>query len=355
MTNRDGRDQRPAPETASTPAARELPPPPRVDERPVFDLFAAHVQSRITEIALRLGLFEALSTPRSIDSLRRHLAIGHQAIEATLAVLAGCGLITLSTGMVALTPLAEEYLVERSPFFKGPMFCLITPDEMDLIRQVHLQDGLPRPETARWLVGKVLAPGQQAAEMHAHTFAAAATFARAPDLPALSTLLDVGGGVGTSSIAFALGNRALHATIMDLPDMRQEAESLIHRYGVADQVAFLGADMFQDTWPTGYDGVLFSNILHDWSDERCATLAANAYAALKPGGAIIVNEMLLDRGRDGPLGVALFSAIMLLKMEGRQWTLHDLTTLLTTAGFCAVRPIGTFGYYTLVLAEKPER
>jgi acetylserotonin N-methyltransferase len=188
--------------------------------------------------------------------------------------------------------------------------------------------------------------------MHAHTFAAASAFATHPIFGKVRRLLDVAGGGGTISIALARANQGLIATVMDLPGMAEVATAMAMRLGVSDRVRFHGADMFKAGWPAGSDAVLFSNIFHDWELPRCRDLARTAYQALPAGGRLFVNEMLFDESRTGPLGTALFSAMMLFKMEGRQFTLSALTRLLEDAGFRDVQPLQSFGYYTLVTATR---
>jgi acetylserotonin N-methyltransferase len=311
------------------------------------------MESRVVEIALRIGLFEALRQPSTLPAVAASLSIGGRATEAIVAVLAARGLVLLENGNARLSGIAREYFLEESPFFKGALFRLISEEEMELLREVHLQDGLPRPATARWLLGTVLDAEGQAANMHAHTFAAASVFAALPVFGQVKSLLDVAGGGGTLSIALALANPGLRSTVMDLPGMAPVASAMFERFAVAERVRFLGADMFKQSWPTGSDAVLFSNIFHDWELPRCHELTRKAFEALPSGGRIFVNEMLLDEDRGGPLGPALFSAMMLFKMEGRQFTFSGLESLLHAAGFTAVERVSTFGYYTLLSATRP--
>jgi ubiquinone/menaquinone biosynthesis C-methylase UbiE len=327
-------------------------PSPLHDERPIFDLFASHFQTRVVETAVRLGIFDALCTPLSVASLRQRIAIGEQATEAIVSVLAASGLITNESGQLALTPIAREYLTSDSPFFKGDMFNLISDDELRLMREVHFQDGRARPATSQWLAGTVHKPDQQAKHMHAHTYAAASAMGRHAAFGEVRNLLDVAGGAGTVSIAIAQQNPTLRCTVMDLPGMAEASSRLIAKHGVADRVTFVGKNMFEDTWPTGFDAVMFSNIFHDWTRPRCVALAHAAYSSLPAGGRVFVNEMLLNENKTGPLGPALFSMMMLLRMEGKQFTQRELTSLLEEAGFSSVETIAQFGYYSLITGRR---
>jgi ubiquinone/menaquinone biosynthesis C-methylase UbiE len=325
---------------------------PLHDDRLIFDVFAAHMQSRVTEISIRIGLFEALRQPSSIQVLCRSLSIGLRAAQTLVTVLAALGLVDISSNMVRLSGTAREYLLADSPFFKGNLFRLIPDEELQLLQAVHLRDDVRRPATQQWLAGKVARPNQQAEIMHAHTFAAGSAFARLPVFGSVQHLLDVGGGAGTISIALAQHNPHLNCTVMDLPAMRPAADALIHRFSMAERVNFCGADMFNSKWECGYDAVLLSNIFHDWEKDRCTALTQKAFDVLSPGGRIFVNEMLLNEGRDGPLSTALFSALMLFQMEGQQFTLPELQTLIEKANFVECELLASFGYYSLLTARR---
>ena len=60
---------------------------------------------------------------------------------------------------------------------------------------------------------------------------------------------------------------------------------------------------------------------------------------------ILIHEMLLDDGKDGPLTAALFSLLMTLGTRGKQFTLDDLRRMLTSAGFGEPHVQVTYGYY----------
>ena len=325
---------------------------PLHDEKLVFDLFVAQIQTRVVEIAVRIGMFEALREPTNKSTLGARLSIGKRATNALVSVLAASGLVSLSSDTIALTGVAREYMLRDSPFFKGGMFHNIPSKELEMLREVHLQDGLVRPITARWNAGIVEAPERQAEHMHAHTFAAASVFAEHPIFDSVTDVLDIAGGVGTFSIALAQRYRAMRCTVLDLPPMAVPAKTLIEKSGVSEQVTIASSDMFKANWKSGYDAVIFSNIFHDWDLPKCKTLAQKALTALRPGGHVFVNEILFDDQKGGPLAAALFSSAMMLVTEGAQFSFQDLNGLLTDAGFVDVEVVKVFGYYSLVTGRK---
>ncbi len=110
--------------------------------------------------------------------------------------------------------------------------------------------------------------------------------------------------------------------------------------------------MLRAPFPAGHDVVLFSQILHDWPPDVCAELVAKSFAALPAGGRIVIHEKLV--GDDAPLANALVDLDMLVWTEGQQWSEQELRSLLDAAGYEDVQRRGTVGYWSAVVARKPQ-
>uniref|UniRef100_A0A8C5S3M9 Acetylserotonin O-methyltransferase n=1 Tax=Laticauda laticaudata TaxID=8630 RepID=A0A8C5S3M9_LATLA len=85
------------------------------------------------------------------------------------------------------------------------------------------------------------------------------------------------------------------------------------------RITFHSGDFFEDPFPEA-DLYILARILHDWSDERCSQLQHKVYQACKPGGGVLIVEMLLNEDRRGPLAAHIYSFLMLLSTEGREWS-----------------------------------
>jgi cyclopropane fatty-acyl-phospholipid synthase-like methyltransferase len=164
--------------------------------------------------------------------------------------------------------------------------------------------------------------------------------------------MDIAGGSGAYAIAIAMRRPHVHCTIADLPPVAADAQSYIDRFGCQNSVDTVSFNMFDDAWPSGYDAVLMTNVLHDWDPRRREHLAASSFAALPSGGRIFIHEILLNDAQDGPLPGALFS-VMMLGTRGKQFSFLELEELLAHAGFTDVAVKHTYGYYSLVSATKP--
>src|SRR5262249_12012733 len=80
----------------------------------------------------------------------------------------------------------------------------------------------------------------------------------------------------------------------------------------------------------GYDVVLLSGVLHGLTEANCKKMLRKAYAALEPGGLIVVQELLLDDDEPKPLLPALFSLNMTL---GASYSAAEIMSWLYATGF----------------------
>jgi len=166
--------------------------------------------------------------------------------------------------------------------------------------------------------------------------------------------MDVGGALGTVSVAVAQKYPHLKAISFDLPPVKPLAEEYIASEGVADRVSTAAGDMFKDELPRGADAIHMSWILHDWSDEQCATILRNCYLALPSGGTILLGEGLMNDDGTGPLFGALMSLNMLVATDGgRERTASEYKKLLEGAGFTDVKAQKLESMRDLITARKP--
>jgi len=79
------------------------------------------------------------------------------------------------------------------------------------------------------------------------------------------------------------------------------------------------------------DIYLLKNVLHDWNDEEAVRILKRCRHAMRPGGRVIVIEMLL--GELGEPGIApLMDLNMMVLLTGRERTLAEYCGLLKDAG-----------------------
>ena len=103
---------------------------------------------------------------------------------------------------------------------------------------------------------------------------------------------------------------------------------------MADRIRVNPGDFFQqETLPDEADVIALGWVLRDWPDTESRAILRNCYAALRPGGAILVCEKLLDNGRTGPLLTTLMDLHVLVSTGGQERTAQEYRGWMESAGF----------------------
>lgn len=335
---------------------------PVVDDTGVWDAWMSMLNVPAIAVALELDIFEALNKePASAKDLAAKTGYEERALKALLPFLMHLGFLNDHMGAYQLSPSARAYLLKDSPFCWSGVFRREgrMQSRQDILleaitgnRKEH--EGRDRPAES-WESGQVNMEmaRELTAFMHSHSMAAAIGMTKTIDFSKVKRVLDVGGGSGCFSIALARLRKDIQCTVMELPAICELAEEYVADAGVSEQVGTITVDMFRAAWPAGYDTHFFSNIFHDWSFDTCRELAKSSYDALEPGGRILLHEMLLHDGGKTPRLTVAFSLMMSMGTRGQQFTLPELEEILASAGFVNINSQNSYGYYSIVVGEKP--
>ncbi len=176
----------------------------------------------------------------------------------------------------------------------------------------------------------------------------------AVDAAPVRKMLDVGGGSGAYSIAFARANPALTAEILDIGDVAPIGRRYIAEASVADRVTVREGDLRTSDFGGGFDLVLISAICHMLSEDENRELVAKAHAALGAGGRVVISDFILDPDRAGPRMPALFALNMLVgTRHGNSYTEQEYAAWMREAGFDAIRRVALAGPAHLMIGARP--
>lgn len=128
----------------------------------------------------------------------------------------------------------------------------------------------------------------------------------------VSRMLDVGGGSGAYSIAFARANPDLHAEVLDLASVLPMTRGYIAAAELESRVTTRAGDLRADAFGSGCDLVFVSAICHMLGPAENRDLLKRCFAATAPGGRIVINDFILDADKTAPKAGALFSLTMLV-------------------------------------------
>jgi SAM-dependent methyltransferase len=332
---------------------------PRDDTR-VYDAYIAGRRSAVLAAAVRVGLFDLLdAAPLDAAEIGARLGTQPRPTEAVLGALFAMGLVVRDgRRRYALAPDASAYLVRGKPGWLGGLIDLEVENFLSpaiLLEALHAGKPSVYGKADPWAEHE--ADPEKArrftAAMHSISERPAAGLAEVVDFSGARRVLDVGGGSGALSLAIASAWPGVECVIWDLPVVCPIAREYAAAAGLADRVTAAPGDMFAEPFPAGFDVVLLSQILHDWSIERDRELVRKAHAALPPGGRLLLHEKLVDDDGTGPVANALVNLDMLVWTEGQQLTEAGLRTMLAAAGFGRIERSATAGYWSVVTGWKP--
>jgi hypothetical protein len=137
------------------------------------------------------------------------------------------------------------------------------------------------------------------------------------------TVVDVGGGNGTLLIELLRQRPTLRGIVFDLPETDRD-ESLL-----GDRIDFVEGSFFERV-PMG-DSYVLSGILHDWDNERAATILRSIRTAAPSGARVLVVESVLPEDND-PNSAKWLDLLMLVLAAGRERTESEWRALLEGVG-----------------------
>lgn len=156
--------------------------------------------------------------------------------------------------------------------------------------------------------------------------------------------LDVGGGDGALAAAVVATNPGLTADVYNLPEVGPLVDT-------SAGIGFVAGDFLSETFPSGYDVLSFVRVLHDWPAETAEMLLRKAFAALPPGGTVVVCEEFRDSER---LARQFFWSYFLIGVDGCTSMLRETAwyeRAMAEVGFTDVRVLA--GPMELVMATRP--
>jgi predicted nicotinamide N-methyase len=276
------------------------------------------------------------------DAICQQFSWSPRPADVVLTLCRANGFLTTdAAGGHHLTTLAEEHLVQGSPWFLGPYYAPIrdTPIVQSYLKV--LATGKPanwqaKADASDWhasmLIPEFALSFTALMNCRGITFGQFLAKALTPFLGSRRHLLDVGGGSGIYASAIAAAHPQLTATVLEQPPVDAITRAEIAKHGLQDRVNVLSADMFAGPWPET-DIILLSNVLHDWDFPEVRQLLEKAAAALPSGGLLVIHDAFIADDKTGPLPVAEYSALLMNITQGKCYSAAEHSAILRELDF----------------------
>ncbi|ROT33859.1 methyltransferase [Micromonospora sp. HM5-17] len=315
-------------------------PPADPDLGAIMAIATGHWQTKILVTAVEADLFTNLSgSSATIPELSERLGYRMPGAKGFFLALVGLGLLESHDGRLRNSATAEQFLVRGRPQYIGGylQFCAreLNPAWDGLA--VALRTGQPQNRAA--IEGNPY-DSLYRDEAATEAFLDSMDMFNTPiglhvsslDWSPYSSVVDVGGARGNLAHTLVTRNPHLTAIVFDLPQLESAFTRHMAALGGTDAVSFVGGDFFTDPLPEA-DVLIFGHILHNWSEEHRIKLLQNAYQAVRPGGAVLVYDPMVD-GANPPFNAVLASLSMLVwSAGGSEYSVEECHGWLTKVGF----------------------
>lgn len=320
------------------------------------ELVRGYMPSRVVLSALELDLFTAVQrapAPPTAEGLTGTLGTDPRATRILLDALVALGLLAKREGTYANAPAAARYLVagardDASTALRHNLSLWQTWSTLtEVVRRGHPvehEDMHRRPED--WTVPFIAA-------MHRNAALRAPVVVRTVGTSGVRRLIDIGGGSGAYSIAFARASADLEAEVFDLATVAPIARRNIEEAGLAARVRTRIGDLRRDAFGEGHDLALLSAICHMLGPDGNRDLLRRVFAALASGGRVVIQDHVMAADRTTPRAGAMFAVNMLVGTpEGATYTEDEYRAWLAEAGFADIRRIPLQGPNDLVVGTR---
>jgi hypothetical protein len=177
-----------------------------------------------------------------------------------------------------------------------------------------------------------------------------AAVAESYDFGEAHVIADIGGGQGALLASILAQHPHLHGILFDRHDVVSGAQKIFAQYSVTERCTTLAGDFFEGV-PAGADRYILCAVLHDWDDERAASILRSVAKGMGAGARVLVVENVIPPGNEAHPG-KLIDLEMLLMTAGRERTQAEFRALAQIAGLEVERILPTAVSVSVIEARR---
>ncbi|TVU39856.1 hypothetical protein EJB05_13299, partial [Eragrostis curvula] len=160
----------------------------------------------------------------------------------------------------------------------------------------------------------------------------------------LSSLIDVGGGLGGAAQTIAKAFPQVTCSVLELPHIVDKAPS-------GTSVKYIAGDMFESIPPA--NAIFLKWIMHDWGDTDCIKILKNCKKAIPPrdaGGKVIILDMVVGVGsaNEKLKETQVLFDLFIMTVNGTERDEQEWKKLIFKAGFSDYKIIPVLGIRSII-------
>ena len=312
-------------------------PDPKTGFEPISQMIRGYQLTQVLSTAMRHGIFSILDKPKSASILAEEISTDPTITEKLLEVLVSLELISKVDGGYLNTDMVRSFFVKDSIFYQGDMIYFMV-DSYPLWSKLDqaLKNGHPdnsgkgkREDTfdKRFIMASAEACIRGTLQDTVEVIAGL------PEFKDAKLLLDLGGGHGLYSIAFAQRNPSLEAVVFDLPKVVEISRGFIKDYGMETRVNVMEGDYLKDDLGSGYDLIFTSHSLFYQPRETLEGSLKKVYNALKDKGVLVINHWIRQKNKNSVVSSLWDLRLTLFGSPHYLYSKEEYLDLLRKCGF----------------------
>ncbi len=316
----------------------------------LYQMVRGYMPSRCILTALELDIFTAIGEGATAAQLASKIDTNTRATEILLNALVAIGLLAKHGEQYRNTNESERFFTQGSKdnHRSGLLHVANIWHHWSTLTEV-VRTGRRIPVagdgTAQWTHDFIAAMQHNARDRAPFVVKALGT-------EGVHRILDLGGGSGFYSIAFAKASSETKCEILDLPEIVPLTCEYVAKAGLSSQIVVRAGDMLHDNLGSGYDLIMLNAICHMFSEKQNMDLFRRACLALAPQGRMAVQDFILDPGKTGPKHAALFSVNMLVGTDaGTSYSEPEYSSWMKEAGCSEIHRIDMVGPSDLIIGQ----
>lgn len=260
----------------------------------IFEASRAFEKFYVLSAAVEHKIFDALLEPKTSSELADLRGLHRDMTERLCRAMTSMALLTKNGDEYALTDISKEFLIDASPYYQGDLIKLLKKTREDRWSMLSeaLKNGpieIPRDHT---VFDRSFILAMAEAAICGSLQKTMRALREHEDIMRAKRLLDLGGGHGLYSIAFAQLNPDLDVTVFDYPQVIDGiTKEVISAYN--DEINLIQGDLTKDEIGLGYDVVFVSDVLYR-PEASLVPILEKINNSLNDGGLLISKHYHLD-------------------------------------------------------------
>ena len=304
----------------------------------IIDIAYSFQKSKVFFTAIELDVFSIIADgSMSAVDIAERIGCKPNYTERLLNALCSMGLLKKEERLFSNSDAAKKHLVEGSSEYIGSLMHINNLWDAWTDLSYCLKHGAPKSfrtideKDDKWVQDYLISLKWKA-------------YHEAPDVVSMMSLrgakniIDLGAGSCSYLVEILKQYPTIQAYAFDFPKVIANMQNCEQNAAYFKQITMLSGDLMKDDFGSGYDAVLMSYLLNEYSIWDNIALMQKVYDSLNKGGTVYIHQQIISDDKTYPLNATMESINMLVNTpNGDAMTETDLWIILKESNFQEIK------------------